>query len=41
MPRWWRRFKYLMTYQDILMGRKVTYTQTIDGRQTMRVEVVR
>ena len=41
MPRWWRRFKFLMTYQDILAGRKVVYEYTENGAKRLRVEVVR
>lgn len=42
IPRFWRRFRYMMTLQDIILGRKVTYIYTDwQGVQRMRVEAVR
>ena len=41
VPRFWRRFKHLMTVQDLLMRRKVLITVTDDeGNRHTSVEVV-
>ena len=41
VPRFWRRFKHLMTVQDLLTRRKVLITVTDDeGNRHTSVEVV-
>jgi hypothetical protein len=43
IPRWWRRFRFAMTYQDLITGRKVAY-EYIDiktGLKKLRVERVK
>lgn len=43
LPRWWRRFRFALTYQDLLTGRKVAYeyTDIPTGQKKLRVEAVK
>lgn len=42
LPRWWRRFKRLMTAQDLIMGRKVVVeTHLDDGSTHYSIEAVK